>query len=142
MEKKMSLKFKVDLPNEVKEHLEREYREFVKITPMTSSERREVLEWVKSGNSVYENGYCVCEENGCAMNCLDASRFMDELIKETRELEAKDKENLHLLKMGLIDEEEYDRKRKELHPEEYMEEGQSYECFIQPVYVGAGNAKQ
>ncbi len=49
------MKFNVDLSDEEKEFLEQEYKEYIKVTPMTKKEQRAVREWVKDGNSVYEN---------------------------------------------------------------------------------------
>jgi hypothetical protein len=49
------MKFNVDISDEEKEFLEQEYKEYIKVTPMTKKEQRAVREWVKDGNSVYEN---------------------------------------------------------------------------------------
>ena len=49
------MKFHRDLPEETKEYLEKQYKEYLKIRPMTKKEQHAVREWVKDGNSVYDN---------------------------------------------------------------------------------------
>lgn len=49
------MKFNIHLPQWRKEFLEQQYLEYIKITPMTKKEQRALREWVKDGNSVYEN---------------------------------------------------------------------------------------
>lgn len=49
------MKFNIHLPEWRKEFLENEYKDYCKRTSMTASERRALREWVKDGNSVYEN---------------------------------------------------------------------------------------
>ena len=49
------MKFNIHLPQWRQEFLEQQYKEYIKITPMTKKEQRVLREWVKDGNSVYEN---------------------------------------------------------------------------------------
>ena len=49
------MKFNACISEELKEYLEEEYKEYIKHTPMGKKEQRAVREWVKAGNSVYEN---------------------------------------------------------------------------------------
>jgi len=49
------MKFNRYLPEEIREMLEKQYKEYIKQTPMTKKEQRAVREWVKDGHSVYEN---------------------------------------------------------------------------------------
>lgn len=49
------MKFNRYLPLWRKEFLEQQYKEYIKTTPMTKKEQRALREWVKDGNSVYEN---------------------------------------------------------------------------------------
>ena len=49
------MKFNIHLPQWRKEFLEQQYKEYIKNTPMTKNEQRALREWVKDGNSVYEN---------------------------------------------------------------------------------------
>ena len=47
--------FNKHLSQEVKELLTTQYKEYIKETPMTRKEMSALREWVKDGNSVYEN---------------------------------------------------------------------------------------
>ncbi|MDO4650580.1 MAG: hypothetical protein Q4B26_18250 [Eubacteriales bacterium] len=49
------MKFNKWLPDETREMLEKQYKEYIKVTPMTKKEQRALRDWVKDGNSVYEN---------------------------------------------------------------------------------------
>ena len=49
------MKFNLHLPTWRQEFLEKQYKEYIKTTPMTKKEQRALREWVKDGNSVYEN---------------------------------------------------------------------------------------
>lgn len=49
------MRFNKYIAPEIKELLESQYREYIKNTPMTKKEQRALREWVKNGNSVYEN---------------------------------------------------------------------------------------
>lgn len=49
------MKFNKYIDPEIKELLESQYKEYIKKTPMTKKEQRALREWVKDGNSVYEN---------------------------------------------------------------------------------------
>lgn len=49
------MKFNKHLPKEIQGMLEKQYKEYIKNTPMTKKEQRAVREWVKDGHSVYEN---------------------------------------------------------------------------------------
>ena len=52
------MKFNRYLPRETRELLERQYKEYIKNTPITKKEQRAVREWVKDGHSVYESDDC------------------------------------------------------------------------------------
>lgn len=49
------MKFNKYLPEEMKNLLENQYKEYIKTTLMTKKEQRALREWVKDGHSVYEN---------------------------------------------------------------------------------------
>ncbi len=49
------MKFNIHLPQWRQEFLVQQYKEYIKVTPMTKKEQRALREWVKNGNSVYEN---------------------------------------------------------------------------------------
>ena len=42
------MKFNVDLPDDMKEYLENQYKEYLKKRTMTKKEQRAVREWVKA----------------------------------------------------------------------------------------------
>ena len=49
------MKFNKHLSKELQEHLENQHNEYCKVTKMASTERAALREWVKDGNSVYDN---------------------------------------------------------------------------------------
>ena len=53
------------------------------IIDMTASEQRELHEWVKAGNSVYDNPYLICSDDGWPMDYINASRFADDMVGDT-----------------------------------------------------------
>ena len=55
-------------------YLYEELREYEKITPMDSEERRLLREWVAEGHSVHENASLACWEGGIPLDFLDAYR--------------------------------------------------------------------
>jgi hypothetical protein len=75
------MKFNVDLPDDMKEYLENQYKEYLKKRPMTKKEQRAVREWVKAGNSVYDNPAGAWLDGGVRMEYLDIYRD-DEYIRQ------------------------------------------------------------
>lgn len=49
------MKFNKYISPEIKELLEKQYKEYISKTSMTRKEQRALREWVKDGHSVYEN---------------------------------------------------------------------------------------
>jgi hypothetical protein len=49
---------------------------------LSNNEKKELKQWVKSGNSPYENPYYICNENGYICNFIEAKRFIEELYDE------------------------------------------------------------
>ena len=68
------MKFNVDLPDDMKEYLENQYKEYLKKRTMTKKEQRAVREWVKAGNSVYDNPAGAWLDGGVRMEYLDIYR--------------------------------------------------------------------
>lgn len=64
-----------------KKALEKELKEYEKVTPMSKDERSALRKWVKCGNSVHENGDYVCDEHGRPADFLDVYRHWDEEYK-------------------------------------------------------------
>jgi hypothetical protein len=75
------MKFNVDLPDDMKEYLENQYKEYLKKMTMTKKEQRAVREWVKAGNSVYDNPAGAWLDGGVRMEYLDIYRD-DEYIRQ------------------------------------------------------------
>ncbi len=75
------MKFNVDLPDDMKEYLENQYKEYLKKRIMTKKEQRAVREWVKAGNSVYDNPAGAWLDGGVRMEYLDIYRD-DEYIRQ------------------------------------------------------------
>lgn len=49
---------------------------------LSKDEKEELKQWVKSGNSPYENPYYICNENGYICNFIEAKRFIEEMYKK------------------------------------------------------------
>ena len=75
------MKFNVELPDDMKEYLENQYKEYLKKRTMTKKEQRAVREWVKAGNSVYDNPAGAWLDGGVRMEYLDIYRD-DEYIRQ------------------------------------------------------------
>ena len=75
------MKFNVNLPDDMKEYLENQYKEYLKKRTMTKKEQRAVREWVKAGNSVYDNPAGAWLDGGVCMEYLDIYRD-DEYIRQ------------------------------------------------------------
>ena len=75
------MKFNVDLPDDMKEYLENQHKEYLKKRTMTKKEQRAVREWVKAGNSVYDNPAGAWLDGGVRMEYLDIYRD-DEYIRQ------------------------------------------------------------
>ncbi len=75
------MKFNVDLPDDMKEYLEDQYKEYLKKRTMTKKEQRAVREWVKAGNRAYDNPAGAWLDCGIRMEFLDVYRD-DEYIRQ------------------------------------------------------------
>lgn len=67
------------ISKEKRQFLNRELREYEKVTPMTEEERKALREWVHAGNSVHENRAMDFYENGRPIDFLDAYREEEEI---------------------------------------------------------------
>lgn len=61
------------------EYLRREACEYLRNAQITPKERLEILEWVKSGNSVYSNPWYLYDEGGHPMDYITAMRTVPDL---------------------------------------------------------------
>lgn len=64
---------------QLEEYLRNEANEYLLNADVTPDERREVLEWVKSGNSVYSNPWYLYDESGHSMDYITAMRTVPDL---------------------------------------------------------------
>ena len=78
------MKFNVDLPDDMKEYLENQYKEYLKKRTMTKKEQRAVREWVKAGNSVYDNPAGAWQDGGVRMEYLDIYRDNEYIRQHTK----------------------------------------------------------
>ena len=62
--------------------LKRETTEYMMKTEMTLLERQELLDWIKGGNSVYDNPWDLYNDSGYRMDYIEAMRVMPELIAQ------------------------------------------------------------
>ena len=60
-------------------YLKREAAEYMKTKDLTQTERQELLDWVKAGNSVFENPWCLADESGRPMDYITAVGVVDDL---------------------------------------------------------------
>lgn len=66
----------------LKDHLWRETAEYLLDAEVTPEERQEILEWVKSGNSVYSNPWYLYDERGSQVDYITAMHLMPELTAQ------------------------------------------------------------
>jgi hypothetical protein len=62
--------------------LKREAAEYMVKTEMTPPERQELLDWIKDGNSAYDNPWDLYDDSGYRMDYIEAMRVMPELIAQ------------------------------------------------------------
>ena len=68
------MKFNRHLSEEVQAVLEQQYKAYIRVTPMTKKEMRALREWVKDGNSVYENSCGAWADGGVPIEFLTVYR--------------------------------------------------------------------
>ena len=67
---------------EWKAFVKHEAAAYLKANDMTPAERQDLLEWVKSGESVRENPWLMADENGGPIDYLSAMRAAEDLRKQ------------------------------------------------------------
>ena len=80
------MKFNKYLPEWKRELLETQYKEYIRITPMTKKEQRLLREWVKDGNSVYENGCSAWNDGQVPVEFLTVYREEEYIRQNTKEM--------------------------------------------------------
>jgi len=63
-------------------YLKREVAEYMATMDITKAERQELLDWVKDGNSVYDNPWHMADDRGCPMDYITTIRDADDMRKE------------------------------------------------------------
>ena len=64
-----------------KEYLTELLRQYEERTPMNSEEHAELRQWVMDGNSPYDNGWNLCDEDGRPLDFVSAVRIVrDETV--------------------------------------------------------------
>lgn len=99
------MKFNKYLPLETRELLEKQYKEYIKVTPMTKKEQRAVLEWVKDGNSVYENPSGAWCEGQVPVEFLTIYRDEEYIRQHTKDMNSEDARKFVLAYYGWSDDE-------------------------------------
>ena len=59
--------------------LKREAAQYKATMPMSQEERRCLDDWIKNGNSVYDNPWCMADELGRPMDYISAIRIVEDL---------------------------------------------------------------
>jgi hypothetical protein len=59
--------------------LKREATQYKTTMDMSQMERQCLDDWVKDGNSVYDNPWCIADEQGRPMDYISAIRVVDDL---------------------------------------------------------------
>ena len=98
------MKFNIHLPLWRKEFLEQQYQEYIKVTPMTKKEQRALREWVKDGNSVYENPSEVWSDGQVPVEFLTVYRDEEYIRQHTKGMNPEDARRFALAYYGWDDE--------------------------------------
>ena len=72
--------------------IEKELKEYLKITPVNEEELEALKEWVADGNSVHTNPSMATDEHGNPSDFLIDYRYHAEIYKELEQLSGKEKE--------------------------------------------------
>ena len=102
------MKFNVDLPDDMKEYLENQYKEYLKKRTMTKKEQRAVREWVKAGNSVYDNPAGAWLDGGVRMEYLDIYRDDEYIRQHTKEMTPEETRKFALAYYGWDDDPDFE----------------------------------
>ena len=100
------MKFNVELPDDIKEYLENQYKEYLKKRTMTKKEQRAVREWVKDGNSVYDNPDGAWLDGGVRMEYLDTYRDNEYIRQHTKGMSPEETRRFALAYYGWDDEQD------------------------------------
>ena len=100
------MKFNVELPDDAKEYLTRQYKEYLKKTPMNSKEQRALRNWVRNGNSVYDNPWGAWQDGMVPVEFLDVYRDEEEICQQTAGMSPEEARKAALAYYGWSDDSE------------------------------------
>lgn len=100
------MKFNKYLPAWKRELLETQYKEYIRVTPMTKKEQRALREWVKDGNSVYENDGGAWNDGQIPVEFLTVYRDEEYIRQNTKGMSPEDSRKFALEYYGWWDEDE------------------------------------
>ena len=98
------MKFNIRLPLWRKEFLEQQYKEYIKTIPMTKKEQRALREWVKDGNSVYENPSEAWSDGQVPVEFLTVYRDEEYIRQHTKGMNPEDARRFAMAYYGWDDE--------------------------------------
>jgi len=98
------MKFNIHLPQWRKEFLELQYKEYIKETPMTKKEQRALREWVKDGNSVYENPDGAWYDGQAPVEFLTVYRDNEYIRQHTKGMDSEETRRFAMAYYGWDDE--------------------------------------
>ena len=98
------MKFNIHLSLWHKELLEKQYKEYLKATPMTDKEQRALREWAKNGNSVYENPSEALDDGQNPIEFLTVFRDEEFIRQHTKGMEPDEARRFALAYYGWEDE--------------------------------------
>ena len=101
------MKFNKYIPFEMRMLLERQYREYIKETPMTDKEKHAAREWVMDGNSVYENSCDAWAEARVPIEFLTIYREEEYLRAQTKGMSVEEAERFSSVDRNLDDNDDY-----------------------------------
>ena len=98
------MKFNLHLPTWRQEFLEKQYKEYIKITHMRKKEQRTLREWVKDGNSVYENPSEAWSDGQVPVEFLTVYRDEEYIRQHTKGMDSEETRRFALAYYGWDDE--------------------------------------
>lgn len=72
------MRFHRNISAELRNILSAQFQEYEKAMDMSIEERRELYQWVRSGHSPYDNGWYICDEDGCPLDFVSALRITED----------------------------------------------------------------
>lgn len=98
------MKYNKYTPEETRDLLESQYREYIKATPMTKKEQHALWEWVKGGHSVYENSCGACYDGQIPVDFLTVFRDEEYIRQHTKKMNAEEAHKFAMAYYGWDDE--------------------------------------